>query len=487
MKKVIFAFGLILYSLMSWSISSPIASTIDEDHWHLPSIWCARGELAGSCELIEEEGKAIVSVAVGAGADCYQYRPNQSGACTNQIIQYSNIKTKSSVNYLSESYPSGFYRVMNVFVGEDIVKSLLTIRLVNIFIFGLIAGLVFWISGSQTRKALLWSLLVTPIPFIYSIMGSANPSTWSITGLALAPAIVISLVNIKNYDIRSKVMISILTVMILTLVLESRNDVSVYLGLIIPITLISIYSIRELLNKYKIQTIFFTLFSFIVVYREITTIQSFAVSGIGNKSALGKLPDSQQENILANIFEAPKTFLGTFGYFWGLGWNDLRMPQTVWLTGFAMFVLFIAAAMSNAPRKRIMGTVMVFLLTIIFPITVAIRGNFRVEGWLQPRYILPLIPVLIFIAAYRRKEEKQFNVSINWIYSLSALATLVFAASLHLYLRRYLTGIDYWSWNLNSNVEWWWFTWPSPMLVWLLATISFSVGHIVIGKSLVKN
>ena len=90
MKKVIFAFGLILYSLMSWSISSPIASTIDEDHWHLPSIWCARGELAGSCELIEEEGKAIVSVAVGAGADCYQYRPNQSGACTNQIIQYSN-------------------------------------------------------------------------------------------------------------------------------------------------------------------------------------------------------------------------------------------------------------------------------------------------------------------------------------------------------------------------------------------------------------
>ena len=487
MKRLVFAFVLIIYSLISWAISSPIASTIDEDHWHIPSIWCARGDVAGSCELIPEEGKAIVSIAVGAGADCYQYKPNQSGACTNQMLENSNINTKSQVNYLSGSYPSGFYKVMNVFVGENILKSLLTIRIFNIFIFAIMSGLVYWISGTQTRKALVWSLLITPIPFTYSILGSANPSTWSITGLALSPAIVICLMNIRKYDIGSRVLISILTAITAFLVLESRNDVSVYLGLVIPITLISLYSFKELYSKYRIQTLLFSLFSLLVIYREIATIRSFAVSGIGNENALGKLPDSQQENILANILEAPKTFLGTFGYFWGLGWNDLRMPQTVWLTGFAIFILFISAAISKAPRKRILGTVLVFLLTLIFPITVAVRGNFRVEGWLQPRYILPLIPVLIFIAAYRRGEEKQFYVSNNWIYAIAGLSTVVFAASLHLYLRRYLTGIDYWNWNLNSKVEWWWLTWPSPMLVWLLATMSFATGYVLVGKTLSRD
>jgi hypothetical protein len=53
---------------------------------------------------------------------------------------------------------------------------------------------------------------------------------------------------------------------------------------------------------------------------------------------------------------------------------------------------------------------------------------------------------------------------------------LVAANSVALYsnLKRYLTGTDGRSPNLNANVEWWWVDAPAPMTVWFLGSLAFA-------------
>ena len=46
--------------------------------------------------------------------------------------------------------------------------------------------------------------------------------------------------------------------------------------------------------------------------------------------------------------------------------------------------------------------------------------------------------------------------------------------SLHVNLRRYVTGADVFAPNLDSAPEWWWSIPFSPMTVWFLGTLAFT-------------
>ena len=49
------------------------------------------------------------------------------------------------------------------------------------------------------------------------------------------------------------------------------------------------------------------------------------------------------------------------------------------------------------------------------------------------------------------------------------------AFALHAVMRRYITGTDVVSWNLNRKAEWWWEPLPSPMITWFIAVVAYSL------------
>jgi hypothetical protein len=50
------------------------------------------------------------------------------------------------------------------------------------------------------------------------------------------------------------------------------------------------------------------------------------------------------------------------------------------------------------------------------------------------------------------------------------------AIALHVNIRRYVTGMDVKSANLDADIEWWWEgALVAPMGVWLIGTVSFGV------------
>jgi hypothetical protein len=101
----------------------------------------------------------------------------------------------------------------------------------------------------------------------------------------------------------------------------------------------------------------------------------------------------------------------------------------------------------------------------------------------QPRYLLPLIGLLIATAFYRISSDAGTGLTRGqlWLIGVGFFGT--HAISLHTNLRRYLTGLDENQVSLNFGIEWWWVErpspdavlWLSPNYVWLAGSLAFGL------------
>ena len=93
------------------------------------------------------------------------------------------------------------------------------------------------------------------------------------------------------------------------------------------------------------------------------------------------------------------------------------------------------------------------------------------------RYIYVVyLTILVQIAASAKivtTKSLNYEVSLNRIIVFST--ALAHALALHQTLRRYLTGTNTTRFDLNFGAEWWWSRGLSPMSVWLIGSISFTL------------
>ncbi|HTN56981.1 MAG TPA: hypothetical protein VL043_01815, partial [Protaetiibacter sp.] len=57
---------------------------------------------------------------------------------------------------------------------------------------------------------------------------------------------------------------------------------------------------------------------------------------------------------------------------------------------------------------------------------------------------------------------------------VAAMLSIANGVALHTNMRRYLTGIDAGSVNLNTGIEWWWNVPFSPMAVWIIGSLAYA-------------
>jgi len=179
-----------------------------------------------------------------------------------------------------------------------------------------------------------------------------------------------------------------------------------------------------------------------------------------------------------NFWNIPGLWLGVFGGFpWGsLGWLDTSLPQIV-LTGTMLVVVGVAfIALKGANRQKIIGLLIALGALWFMPLYLLQLGGFQAGEELQPRYLMPLMMVLLGILVLTPTGIPLITDRTRLWLILGGLS-LANAIALHTNIRRYTTGIRVQGFNLDSPREWWWPFFPGfigPTLVWALGTLAFA-------------
>lgn len=129
---------------------------------------------------------------------------------------------------------------------------------------------------------------------------------------------------------------------------------------------------------------------------------------------------------------------------------------------------------------KTIAMVATFAAMVVVPLYVLVHDHIFVGAGVQPRYIFPLLIILVQLSLFATPLVSSF-LSRSQIFIIVALMAAANAIALHFNTRRYVTGITANGWNLNSNNAWWWnFSIFSPMVIWAIGSLAFLIALIFV-------
>jgi hypothetical protein len=176
--------------------------------------------------------------------------------------------------------------------------------------------------------------------------------------------------------------------------------------------------------------------------------------------------------------DSPQAFLGFLGGSIQLGSADFAPPPVVFILMSVGFITFIVITARFVPLKvKIssgLGLSSLFFFSYWFSIGVI---------GLASRYIMAIY--LVSLATFSASAVTSRRVA-NFKFSKSSIVTIFLtisigqSLSLHQSIRRYITGTNISGWNLNKGAQWWWTHWPSPLSIWMIGSVAFSVALFIV-------
>ena len=474
----------------SWAYASPLGSAADDD-FHLNSIWCAWGDHE-TCIADPPKNRALVPDRL-ANAPCYALSSGLDARCTWLLTD--DMVTTDRVNYGYN--PEPFYATLRAFVGPDEARSALIMRFFNVAVAAGLLVFAMVISRPAVRRALAlgWAACLVPVGVFF--IASNNPSSWVIIGTGVFWAFLYTLLS--EPTLRSRRSVAALLGLSLSAVvaLGARSD-SFY-----PLLLSAVAVVLLTAPKWRAR-VFVHWAPWVV---GLTVLGGMAVL-LSNTRAGGMLrqasqlefpagdPGRDQPNaVLKTLLELPSyvgamfggqapswsqrtTALdgGTPGYTWpgftyGMGWTDVAMPAIVgFLALGAAAGLFIVGLSSYSRRKLLALTILAagFVAQVLF---VRALFAFQLGNALQPRYLYPLVLVLMCVAllAFRCKHPLvNRGQTIVLVIALAVANSVALRAT----IARYAHGQAHSYTQLSDEPLWWWPSGPSPDALWIIGTVA---------------
>ncbi len=454
--------------LTAWASASPAGSSPDE-HYHLASIWCGAGmEAPGRCELVPASNTVRVPRELSA-TWCHPHKPDESAACMAaapaMASPYGEFPA-SYVNGITGNYPQAYYAITGLLVTSNVTASLFLIRLVNAVIFIALFFLILALSGPALRRALVLTWLVVLVPLGLFLVPSINPSSWAITGVGLAWAAALALA--ESTSRRRQWLLGGALVACVALAAMSRVDAAVYAVLAAAIGFALSPRARTLVRRrWQLVTIGVAA----VIAAGVAGVVSTAQWGFVT-APVGGLGEGGTGLLFGNLLEVPQLWSGVLGS-WGLGQLDVPLPSIVPVAGMLAVGGLLLSGLAAMWRAKAIALTLLLAVLILSPALFLQSQQTTVGVWVQPRYLLPLILVFVGIALLGSRPSDP-RLSRLQVTVIAALAVIAAAAALHRLLRRYVTGIDFSSWNLGDSPEWWWSGAPGPMWTWVFGTLCFA-------------
>ena len=106
---------------------------------------------------------------------------------------------------------------------------------------------------------------------------------------------------------------------------------------------------------------------------------------------------------------------------------------------------------------------------LAFPAWTLYRARLVPGESVQPRYLLPVIPLLLVLLLTSRKPWRSISLSRPQAWIVWAMLSIAHAAALYTEARRYVTGFD--DPVIMDHVEWWWPNVPSPYVTCILGAV----------------
>ena len=469
----------------AWAFASPVGSSADEG-FHLTSTWCAWGD-HDTCERNEESGTVRVPQQV-AEANCFALKDKVNARCTwlltDDLIETGNVNPPSGV------YPPVFYGTMRAFVGPDVARSVLLMRMANVAIAVALLALALWVAPIVIRRALavVWTVGLIPVGIFF--IASVNPSSWSITGVGLFWAFAWTILRAPSWRSPRLLLAALGAVLTAAIAVGARSDMGLPIGLSVVAVLVMEW--RRIRARVPLRWLIAgmlalsaALVGMAVAFHVGEYLTRFSPSfPSGN-------PETDQPNpLLKTLLEVPAFVAGIFGgqqpwtqresindwgqagYTWhgftyGVGAVDVTNPSiaAVLAGACAAGVLFLGIGRASRRKLVVVG----MLATAFLGQIVAMRSLVGFGAWwsggvqwsLQPRYFLPLAMVIVAftVAVFPRAVPFLTRVQAS---ILAVLLSIAAVTSLAGTMGRYVHGQDH-SWvQLDPATGWWWSWGLSP-------------------------
>ncbi len=473
-------------ALMAWVLASPVGAGPDDD-FHLVSSWCAGPTAAETCEVPDSgDGvyapKAIVDIA------CFRFEPTQSAACQGSGSTWSleTLAQTGRANYLG-TYPPVYYAITGALTSDDVQASAVGMRVLSVVLFLGLTSTLYALLPAHRRSTLAWVFLLTAVPLGLFLFGTNNPSLWAWIGVGAAP---IALLGFYETEGRRRVGLGVVFVIAALMAAGARSDAAVFLCLGIgAIVTIAYRNSRRfyLSSLLPGATALVALALFAGAYLARGGASGFTGESFDDPergSAIDRLDPGEGPEAMpltgfsllaSNLLNVTRLWTGVFGDGWGLGWLDTSLPAIVPTATVAALVLVGALGLASLRWRRALMIGGVVLVLVVLPVVVLQAGGDAVGEQLQPRYLLPLIALLVVLLTIRPTDRPIILSRAQRLVVVLALSVANFVA-LHLNIRRYVTGIDESGPNLDAGVEWWWPGLPvSPNAVWLIGSVAFAL------------
>ena len=458
-----------LIALVAWSLASPIGASPDDD-FHLASIWCANAADTAACKPGPEANERYVPEAVHRAPYCYAFKSGQSAACQGGLSLDPSKKVLTDRGSFTGSYPPVYYATMSLFVGHDILLSVVVMRIVNALLFVGLTTALFLLLPRIRRPTLVWAWLVTTIPLGLFLLASNHPSAWSIIGIGS-----LWLALLGYFETTGKRRIGLAAVVTIAAVMSAgaRADSAVYA--MISIVVVLVLTFRRS-RSYLLAAILPVGLAVVSALFYLTSGQaSVATTGLYTPGA----PTLSLSTVmLYNLENVQQLWIGSFGI-WQLGWVDTPMPWIVIFGAVGAVLVVVFSGLAKVSRRKLVSVGILALVLWLLPLYVLAQGRSLVGEAVQPRYLLPL--VILFVGLALLPVGRWFvHFSRLQLIVIGAALIVAQSAALHENMRRYITGTDVGGLNLNRAIEWWWPIGVSPMVVWIVGSLAFGATAVIL-------
>jgi hypothetical protein len=440
---------------------------VPDEQFHAVSAWCANGERPGICEHVSEA--AVLVPGQISGLTCHVSQITSSAACAREARTAMVEQPSRFVNANSDSYPNGFYHVMNLLASGDVSTSIVAMRIFN----GLLAVALLFsllaLAPRTIRQAVCFSWGICLVPLGLFVICSINPSSWTIIAAGLSWAFAYAALQATRK--RDALILSALTIVTVAMGASSRVDGAALavLGVIIGVALSP--RGRRLLQAHTAKVS--------IGIAAAIALLVLALAGTGQWALLTDISadGSNTALLLNNIVEVPQLWIGALGSWndiWGLGWFDVPLPAAVGVLGVLAYGGALAVGLSQAFHTKSIAILIVAAAITLVPIAFLQTQGVGVGAWVQPRYLLPGMLLLLGIALTNRASTGVCRMSTPQVALLAGSVIFSATFALHRLMRRYITGIDITGWSLDDAAEWWWPSLPSPNAVWIIGSVSYA-------------
>jgi len=423
---------------------------------------------------------------------CYVTWPATTSAACVSEVDYKLIYTQR-VDPKDGRYPEGFYWAMAWMAGKDVVSSVQVMRIFNVALAASLLGLALAVVRPALRRAvaLSWGVAIVPVGVFF--IASTNPSSWTITGVGLYWAFLLSsLYSFRTRDHRF--WLSLLGVgMAAFVALLSRNDAGIYLAL--STLVVAILAWREhILPRWLLALglSLLTIASILVGY--VSYRNSYLTLSLSFPGA--QTATDQPNPLVKLLLELPGFFVGLVGgqrpinvltdsgfnqgvdgyrptgLLYGPGWAEMNLPSIVGISSLIAVAIVITVGFNSYQRSRVIAFAVLVVATVTQIVIMRAMVDFAAVWEVQPRYFIPILLVIIGVGALAKPTGKALMTRVQAV-TVMVLVILSGSVAWMAVAARYAVGPDAAFTNFGQPADWWWATGPSR-LVWLCLTVLFT-------------